>query len=54
MSHETRVEKTFFTNLFCNIQGSAKVVGQYVQLIVQLMLIQAQIFFSQNIPRLLV
>ena len=53
MSHETRVEKTFFTNLFCNIQGSAKVVGQYVQLIVQL-LVLAQFFLAQNVPKPLI
>ena len=41
--------KTFKFNIV-SIQGGAKVVGQCVQL----MLIRAQIFLAQNIPRPLV
>ena len=33
------------------VQGGAKVVGQCVQLIVQLLLIGDQIFWAQNIPK---
>ena len=34
-----------------DIQGGAKVVGQCIQLIAQLLLVQSQILLAQNIPK---
>ena len=39
---------------FYDIQGGAKVVGHCVQLSVQLLLIRAQFFLAQNMPKPLV
>ena len=42
------------STVLLRLQGGAKVAGQRIQLIVMLLLVRAQFFWSQNIPNPLV